>query len=305
MKMVNVGLLLVCLLLGNLLRRCRRFPDNTSSALNAFVIHVSLPALTLLHIHNLKLDDALIYPIMMAWVLFPMGIAFFWLIGRLAHWPRQMIGGLILTGALANTSFVGLPMIEAYYGNDNGELGIGLLIDQLGTYMVLSTLGILVAAFCSTGQVSLPVIAKKIVLFPPFQALVLALLLRPVEYPEQVEIILDHLGATLTPLALVSIGFQLHLRALKGKLGALAAGLGFKLILAPALIMLLLTDLIGAGGRVIQVTIFEAAMGPQIGGSIIALEHKLEPSLVILMVGIGIPLSFVTLPLWWFLLQGL
>lgn len=69
--------------------------------------------------------------------------------------------------------------------------------------------------------------------------------------------------------------------------------------------MLLLTELIGAGGRVIQITIFEAAMGPQIGGSIIAVEHKLEPSLVILMVGIGIPLSFATLPLWWLLLQGL
>ena len=44
-------------------------------------------------------------------------------------------------------------------------------------------------------------------------------------------------------------------------------------------------------------TIFEAAMAPQIGAAIVAMEHKLDPPLVTLMVGIGIPLSFLTLPL--------
>jgi malate permease and related proteins len=52
------------------------------------------------------------------------------------------------------------------------------------------------------------------------------------------------------------------------------------------------------------VTIFEAAMAPQIGASIVALEQKLDPPLITLMVGIGIPLSFLTLPLWWYVLQG-
>ena len=51
----------------------------------------------------------------------------------------------MLVGGLANTSFVGLPMIEAFYGT--ADLPIGILIDQLGTYLVLSTLGIAVAAY--------------------------------------------------------------------------------------------------------------------------------------------------------------
>jgi len=54
-----------------------------------------------------------------------------------------------------------------------------------------------------------------------------------------------------------------------------------------------------------QVTIFEAAMAPQIGAAIVAIEHKLDPPLVTLMVGIGIPLSFLTLPVWWYMLQGI
>jgi predicted permease len=50
------------------------------------------------------------------------------------------------------------------------------------------------------------------------------------------------------------------------------------------------------------VTVFEAAMAPMIGASIVAIDHELDPPLVTLMVGLGIPLSFVTLPVWWRLL---
>lgn len=303
--MANIGILPICFVFGLLLRWSGRIPENASSVLNAFIINISLPALTLLHVHNLQWNDALIYPVSMAWGMFAVGAVFFVLIGLVARWSRQTIGALILTGALANTSFLGLPMIEAFYGNANGELAIGIVIDQLGTYMVLSTLGVMIAAICSQGSLSIVAILKRILLFAPFQALVVAILLRPVEYTPEVVIVLQSLAATLAPLALLSIGCQLRLAELKGNLSALTVGLGFKLLLAPALVMIVLVEVLGGGGRIAQVTVFEAAMGPQIGGSIVALEHKLHKSLVILMVGIGIPLSFVTLSVWWYLLQGL
>jgi hypothetical protein len=44
------------------------------------------------------------------------------------------------------------------------------------------------------------------------------------------------------------------------------------------------------------ITIFEAAMARQIGAAIVAVDHDLDPALVTLMVEIGIPLSFLTLP---------
>ena len=125
--MVNIGILPVCFIFGVLLRWSGRIPENASSVLNAFIINVSLPALTLLHIHNLRWDDALVYPVSMAWGMFAVGALFFVLIGCLARWSRQTIGALILTGALANTSFLGLPMIDAFFGNANGELGIGIV----------------------------------------------------------------------------------------------------------------------------------------------------------------------------------
>ena len=51
----------------------------------------------------------------------------------------------------------------------------------------------------------------------------------------------------------------------------------------------------GLGARAL-ITIFEAAMARQIGAAIVAVDHDLDPALVTLMVEIGIPLSFLTLP---------
>lgn len=163
--MYNIGLLALCLLLGVLLRYPKRVPDNAASVLNAFIIHISLPALILLHVHQLKPAMELLFPVAMPWVMFVVGFVFFRLVGRLVQWTPQSIAALILTGSLANTSFVGLPMIEAFYGNDNGELAVGILIDQLGTYLVLSTLGVVIAVVYSAGHASLSGVVKKILLF--------------------------------------------------------------------------------------------------------------------------------------------
>jgi malate permease and related proteins len=45
-----------------------------------------------------------------------------------------------------------------------------------------------------------------------------------------------------------------------------------------------------AKGQALNVTVFEAAMGPMIGGSIVAMDHDLDPPLLTLVVGVGIPL---------------
>lgn len=42
-----------------------------------------------------------------------------------------------------------------------------------------------------------------------------------------------------------------------------------------------------------------------IGAAIVAADHKLDPPLTALMVGIGIPLSFLTVPVWWWVLERL
>jgi predicted permease len=193
-------------------------------------------------------------------------------------------------------------MIEAFYGPD--FLPLGILMDQLGSYLVLSTAGVVVAAISSTrAETVLPgAIVRRVLAFPPFQAMVLATALMPFALPDVALAVLDRLGGTLVPLALVSVGFQLRLADTKGLSRELTAGLGFKLLLGPAVVAALFLGVFGLSGRVGEVAVFEAAMGPMIGGSVVAIQHGLNPRLVTLMVGIGIPLSLATAAGWWWLL---
>lgn len=300
--MSNLALLAICFTLGVLLRKTERLPENTTAVLNAFIIHVSVPALTILSVHNLKPDAKLIYPILMAWVLFALGVGFYKAASRFHPMSDATMGALILSGAMGNTAFVGLPMIEAFYGKEG--LPIGILADQMGTFLVLSTFGIVTAARLSGGDISGGTIVKKIVLFPPFQSLLAGILLIPVEFPVWAEDVLSKLGATLPPLALLSVGFALRLSHLRGQEASLAIGLFYKLIVGPAALYLLFIVALGADGLTAQVTIFEAAMPPMIVGGIVAMEYGLNPRLAALMVGVGIPLSFATLAVWWWILQG-
>ena len=301
--MSNFALLLVCFALGMVLRRTGRLPEATPAALNGFIVHVSLPALTLHHLRHLQFDASVAAPLAMAWLLFAAGVAFFFAAQRLFRWSSATTGALILTGALGNTSFVGVPMIECFFGREH--VGLGILIDQLGTYVVLSTVGLLVAATLSAGELTARAVAQRIFTFPPFLAVLAALALAPVALPQWIDGLFLRLGDTLAPLALLSVGFQLRFTAVRSRWQPLMAGLGFKLVAGPLAVLAVFAAFADLDSPAMQVAVFEAAMAPMIGGAIVAAQHKLDPELTTLMVGIGIPLSFLTLPAWWFALAVL
>lgn len=294
--MENLALLLLCFALGVALRKSGRLPEATPAALNGFIIHVALPALTLHHLRKLPIDAGLAFPVAMAWILFAFGVAYFFAAHRVLGWSRATTGALILTGALGNTSFVGLPMIECFFGR--AHLGVGILIDQLGTYVVLSTVGLLVAAMLSAGALSVRSVLRRIGTFPPFIAVLIAVASAPLALPDWLDGSFARLGDTLAPLALVSVGFQLRLGALRERWRPLTVGLAYKLVVGPIAVLLVFASLTDLDDPVIRITIFEAAMAPMIGGAVVAIENKLDPELVTHMVGIGIPLSFVTLSVW-------
>jgi len=239
---------------------------------------------------------------LMAWLVFGLSAGFFWLMGRWLNMSRATTGALMLVGGLGNTSFFGLPMVEAFYGHEG--LTTAIIADQLGSFFALSVLGITVAGIYSSGRPTAREIVKRIALFPPFISLVIALLLIPVEYAEWFSILLKRLGDTLAPLALLSVGLQLRLGHVAEHKRNLALGLGFKLILAPLVIWLLYVQILGAHGLNMQVTLFEAAMPPMITAAIVASEHDLDPPLANLMVAVGLILSFFTLSAWWYLWSG-
>ena len=293
----NLLVLVACLVVGMLLQHTARTPANAHQALNAVILQVSLPAVTLRALHSFDFDPSHLWPVLMPWALFGVGAAAFWSIGRWLHLPRASVGALTLVGGLGNTSFVGLPMIESLHGRDG--LGLGLLIDQLGSYLVLATVGLLAAAFyAGNAPASGREMLKKIVTFPPLIALVLALALRPLPFPAALDAALARIGDTLAPLALLSVGLQLRLGALRSRARLLSIGLGYKLVACPAIVFAVLWLFEAQLTMTSRVSLIEAAMPPMIGAGIVAAESRLDGPLVATMIGIGIPVGLVTATLW-------
>ena len=143
---------------ANLLPRYRhcaardsKMPDDAHLSLNAFVINVALPALVLGQIHGLRPTTVSVWPVLMPWFMFLLSTVSFIGLAHALKLSRPTTGALIMTAGLANTSFIGLPMIEAFYGAQH--LATGILIDQFGTYLVPGTAGITVVCLFSGGVV--------------------------------------------------------------------------------------------------------------------------------------------------------
>ncbi len=305
--MANLVLVVVCLLAGALARRSGRLPDATPVVTTRIVIDLALPALTLVTIHGLSLASerwlelgiALGTPLLIFLVaLLVLGAA-----GRALGWSREVTACLLLTAGLANTSFVGFPLVEALWGREG--LARAILVDQ-GQFLVLSTLGIVAAsAGRGEGRPSLAELGRRLLAFPPFLAFVLALALRPLGFPAFVTSLLEKLAALVVPLALFAVGWQLRVdaRGLAEHARPLAIGLSVRLLLAPLVVYLIVQRALGVSGLAGDVAVAEAAMAPMITGALLAMESGLAPRLATAMVGVGVPLSLLTVPVWAWLLR--
>jgi malate permease and related proteins len=302
--MAQFALILFCLLAGHLMRRFEILHKGAPQTLNTFIIYLSLPALVLLQIPEFlareALSGAMLIPVSMAWLQFALAFAVVYSLAGRMGFSRATTGALILTAGLGNTSFVGFPLLEALLGSE--ALRIGIIVDQAGSFLVVSTLGVLTASLFSEKKARLRDIALKILRFPPFLALVLALvssfvlpgLLSPWRPA------LGALSSTLVPLALVSVGYQIHVsgHVLSRRALPLGLGLGLKLFVVPAVLALLYMGVIGQRGEVVQVTVLEAAMAPMITAAIVAADFHLDTEIANLMVGVGIPVSLLTVTIW-------
>jgi predicted permease len=115
-------------------------------------------------------------------------------------------------------------------------------------------------------------------------------------WPQPVDAIFGRLGATLVPIALFSVGLQFRLQFQRGQAAALGLALGWKLALAPLLIWLGGLA-IGVSDAILAIAVLQAAMAPMITAAILAEQNDLEPQLASTVLGVGIVLSLVTVPL--------
>jgi predicted permease len=286
--------------LGLLFRRLEAFPKDSAQVLNMFALYVSLPALILLKMPQLELGSEALVAAVVPWGMLLLSVILILLASRQFGWSRAKTGVLLLVVPVGNTSFMGVPMVNAFFGS----AGIPYLIvyDQIGTMLIFSLYGSLILAmYGREGSLKISSVARRALTFPPTIAAVVGLALRPWPYPEALVSTLHGVSLSLTPLVMTAIGLQLRWRLNPSVFAPLSYGLLIKLLIAP-LAALVVCRLLGMNGLAVDIAVFEAGMPPMVTAGALAVVAGMESELAIALVGVGIIASFATLPILYFLL---
>jgi predicted permease len=302
--MTNFVLIFICISTGVILSRLKILSHDAYKSVNAWLINVALPALALRYVPEIKWSLNILLPVLSPIVVWCGA----WLFVRIYNRNNRLTPGshaaLLIACGLGNTAFIGFPMIAAFYGEQ--EIRHAVVFDQV-TFILFSTVGVITILRASAGKVkeiNFLSVAKKIFRFPPFIACLLALIL-PCFISISIAVpLLDKLVATMSPLALFSVGLQLRLGEIRKEWRLLSVGLLYKLILAPCFI-LILAFFMQSSGNLPRISVFEAGMSTHITASLLAGQYKLNPQFSSLMVGVGIVAGFVTSSIWYLAMQYL
>lgn len=290
--MENFILILLAITVGYFINRLNIFSKDAPAILNQFVIYISLPAMIILQVPKLTFSMDTLIPIIVAWGVMGISAILVLLFARIFSFSKEITGSLMLVAILTNSSFMGIPIINAYMGESS--LAYILVYDQLGTFIALATYGTFIASYYSSkSQISFKIITLKVLTFPPFLSLVLALLLMGVEFHPVLSKVLSSFANTIVPIALVAVGLQLQFKLPREDLKPFSVALFIKLIIAP-IIAIIICKIFNWNNEASIVSIMEAGMAPMITAGAIASMAGLAPRLSSAIVGYGILISFIT-----------
>lgn len=294
------ALILLMFALGYGFQRFRALPDNAAQTLTLVVLYVCMPAAVLRYAPQLHWEPALIGIAAVPWLLLIATVALVSLCARAFKFRDDERAVLLLTVALGNTSFLGYPLTRALIGEH--ALPYAVIYDQLGSFLIMSTFGVWVLArYGGDAHATVRPAAREMLLrmlkFPPLWALIAGFTVMPAEPPHWIAGALQRLSDALLPLAMLTIGLSVKFVLPRDELKPLATGLLLKLAVMPVLAVLL-APLLGLHGDMARTTVLESAMPSMVTAGALAISHDLAPRLAAAMVGYGLLLSLITLPLW-------
>jgi len=290
------GFILVLLALGRLLRAREVVPATAPETLHAIALYVCMPAAVLLNAPSLVLERALLGLVAIPWVLLGATLAVVVPLTRIMRTERATTACMLLEAPLGNTAFMGYSLVPVLGGA--GALRYAVVYDQFGSFLMLGTYGMFVIALQSgSTRPTVRTVAKRILFFPPFVALVLGLTVVPAHLPVAVAKPLEMLSGSLLPIVALAVGMQLKLRLPRAHLAPLGFVVVAKLLVLPA-IAFALAGLFGLRGEMRSAAILQSAMPTMMTTGALLSTAGLAPELAAAIVGYTTILSMLTLPVW-------
>ena len=271
---------------GKLLRHFGVFQEEQEKVLINYVMHFSLPILAFKAGHQIKLGVEVIKVSGLAWASIVLCMSVAYIVARLFKLSNKDLRTFLLVSSFGNTAFLGYPYAFSYFGQEG--LQIAIIYDNLGSFLMVSFLGVMVAS----GKPDL----KEVLLFPPFLGLFFGFALRGIPLHPSLDKALDFVALSTLPVVLFALGLSLSLGGIKNNLK-----LSFLAILIKVFFSVLAVYLVGRFMELspvaFKVSLLESAMPPMMFSAVLALRYNLNPNLAFASVGLGMVFSFLYVPL--------
>lgn len=140
--MVNFVLIAVCILAGMILKGTKSIHPDAHKGINTWILYLALPAVSFKYLPKVHWTTEMLFPIIATFLTSVFCFLFMMFYSKSKGYSRRSRSTLELVSGYSNTSFIGFPLISAFYGES--LLSIAIICDQT-MFFSLSTLGIIAA----------------------------------------------------------------------------------------------------------------------------------------------------------------
>jgi hypothetical protein len=265
----------------------RRYGERAQEATTRVVrvlLWVVLPFVTFFTLARLEIDTGVGVGLLLAYTELGVVALLAYLAGtRLLGLDRPQTGALMVVASLANTGYLGIPLVGALLGG--GALGAAIAYDTVVSGPMFFVVGFAIgAAFGTTaGETRGERVRAFVLRNPPLAALVASQLAPDALAPDVLVDTAQVLAYAVLPVGFVILGVNLAAEAEHGSLpfpppfdAAIGTALGLRLLVAP----LLMLGLVALTVDVPDAYLVQAAMPSGINSLIVAHAYGLDLRLI-------------------------
>ncbi|PKL67092.1 MAG: transporter [Methanobacteriales archaeon HGW-Methanobacteriales-1] len=286
--------IIIMVFLGYGMRMSGLLKYGDAKSLNKIVVNLAIPSLIFMALYRIDISviPSLI-PIPLICILIGLIsglIAYFW--GKMKGYSKKTLWSIMLPVIMLNSGFLGYPIALGVFGV-NGL--VRAIFYDLGSILVFIGLGIILLAIFGGSKRD---VLNRAMLFPPLWSIILGLMANYFNFPIGFVLsdVLTFLSGAAIPLIMISLGLSMELKGIKEHLTDAAFVSVARLIISPALAVLIVS-IFGLGGLERTVTIMEAAMPSAMLSVVLAITYDLDIKLTASCVFFSTILSLITLPL--------
>ena len=278
------------ILLGVFLKQRNFLKLSDRDLLSKIVLYIALPSMIFINLFDAKISSDMLFLPVLGFITTCILLCIAYLYCRAKNYSKKTTWTIMIGASIMNTGFIGFPVSLGVFGNEGF---INAVFFDLSTSIWVVLYGIILAKeFGGNKREAL----RKALTFTPVWAMIFALIFNVcnISLFYVAENILNYFAQATIPLIMLSIGLSLDFKHVKSYLSDSIAVAIIKLVMAPA-VMLVLLSVLKINGMAFNIAILEAGMSTAGNALVLAIEYGLDADLMGSIIFTSVILSVFTL----------